>query len=241
MIREPRLLSRLLPFALAGGLLGAGVAPLAFGPKAVAAQEQSALIVDDAQTANPDLVQVEVADPNGFGVSGRTLMAPPGTTISIVAAQLGAPRFMTFDRAGNLYVTDFGRFQVLEFDRDGHYKAAFGSPGDGDGLCATTGHLGGYLRFDMPRLPTRAKDAGPLVLRLDMTLTAPISFDVYASAGDAKPVRVSEFGDPTKGSWLFDIRITPESGVTHLDIHILGAEGERTTCFHQVTVGTATT
>ncbi|MFN8591770.1 MAG: PQQ-dependent sugar dehydrogenase [Thermomicrobiales bacterium] len=105
MIREPRLLSRLLPFALAGGLLGAGVAPLAFGPKAVAAQEQSALIVDDAQTANPDLVQTEVADPNGFGISGHTLMAPPGTTISIVAAQLGAPRFMTFDRAGNLLVT----------------------------------------------------------------------------------------------------------------------------------------
>ena len=37
---------------------------------------------------------------------------------------------------GDLFVTDFGRFQVVKFDRDGHYKSAIGKPGDGPGHFA---------------------------------------------------------------------------------------------------------
>lgn len=201
----------------------------------------------DARALRRDGVQPSVLDssmpslwmPLVFNPYNRLQNIAPTMHIPLVVGMHrdGQPIYL-FDHDGHLLEYDLTSTRSLPVDAG---AIVFGSPGDGDGLCATTGHLGGYLRFDMPRLPTRAKDAGPLVLRLDMTLTAPISFDVYASAGDAKPVRVSEFGDPTKGSWLFDIRITPESGVTHLDIHILGAEGERTTCFHHVTVGTATT
>lgn len=82
-----------------------GSAPFALGNSGVSAQASSALIVDDARTANPDLVPVKVTDPNGFGVTGHTLLAPPGTTISIIGAHIGGPRFMAFDGAGNLLVT----------------------------------------------------------------------------------------------------------------------------------------
>lgn len=85
-------------------LLVGGVAMALAAPPIAAVQQGPALLVDDAQTANPDLAPVEVADPNGFGVTGRTLMAPPGTTISVVGAQLGGPRFMAFDSGGNLLV-----------------------------------------------------------------------------------------------------------------------------------------
>src|SRR5689334_4777152 len=73
------------------------------------------LIVDDAATANPDLVSVDVADPSGFGVSGRTLQAPRGSTVTVVAAGLGGPRFMTFDGAGNLLVAADGDGIVYRF------------------------------------------------------------------------------------------------------------------------------
>ena len=96
-----RRLTRIFPVML---LLLAGIAPFALGRSGAAAQDRPALIVDDAATANPDLVSVTVADPHGFGVTGRTLMAPPGTTIAVVGANLGGPRFMTFDGAGNLLV-----------------------------------------------------------------------------------------------------------------------------------------
>ncbi|HEX5499905.1 MAG TPA: PQQ-dependent sugar dehydrogenase [Thermomicrobiales bacterium] len=96
-----RRLTRIFPIVL---LLLAGVAPFALGRFGAAAQERPALVVDDAATANPDLASVTVADPHGFGVTGRTLMAPPGSAISVVGAGLGGPRFMTFDGAGNLLV-----------------------------------------------------------------------------------------------------------------------------------------
>lgn len=85
-------------------LLVVGIVPMVLGHAGDVAQERPALIVDDAATANPDLAPVAVADPNGFGISDHTLMAPPGTMISIIGAGLGAPRFMTFDSAGNLLV-----------------------------------------------------------------------------------------------------------------------------------------
>ena len=50
--------------------------------------------------------------------------------------RLDRPQNLAFDGDGNLYVTDFGRFQVVKFDRDGHFKAAVGKPGDGPGHFA---------------------------------------------------------------------------------------------------------
>ncbi len=40
------------------------------------------------------------------------------------------PSSLAIDKDGDIYVSDTGRFQILNFDRDGHYKSAFGSVGD---------------------------------------------------------------------------------------------------------------
>jgi DNA-binding beta-propeller fold protein YncE len=50
--------------------------------------------------------------------------------------RLDRPTNLAFDAEGDLYVTDFARFQVVKFDRDGHYKSAFGKSGDGPGHFA---------------------------------------------------------------------------------------------------------
>ncbi|HEU0115306.1 MAG TPA: hypothetical protein VFQ80_11545, partial [Thermomicrobiales bacterium] len=107
-----RRLTRMVPIVL---LLLAGIAPFALGRRGAAAQDRPALVVNDAATANPDLVSVAVADPRGFGVTGRALMAPRGSAISVVAAGLGGPRFMTFDGAGNLLVAAQGDGVVYRF------------------------------------------------------------------------------------------------------------------------------
>jgi glucose/arabinose dehydrogenase len=104
MSRGKLLSHRLARIAPVLGLLIAGVAPFITERPVVSAQESPALLVDDAETANPDLVEVEVDDPAGFGASGQTLQIPPGYTVSAVGAGLGDPRFMDFDDAGNLLV-----------------------------------------------------------------------------------------------------------------------------------------
>jgi sugar lactone lactonase YvrE len=50
--------------------------------------------------------------------------------------RLDRPTNLAFDSDGYLYVTDAGRFQVLKFDRDGHFKMAVGKPGDNLGHFA---------------------------------------------------------------------------------------------------------
>jgi DNA-binding beta-propeller fold protein YncE len=52
------------------------------------------------------------------------------------ADRLGRPSNLAFDAAGNLYVTDVARFQVVEFDRDGKLVRTFGRLGDGPGHFA---------------------------------------------------------------------------------------------------------
>jgi len=52
------------------------------------------------------------------------------------AERLERPTNLAFDREGYLYVTDAGKFQVLKFDRDGHFKAAIGKAGDNPGHFA---------------------------------------------------------------------------------------------------------
>jgi len=50
--------------------------------------------------------------------------------------RLDRPTNLAFDSGGYLYVTDVGRFQVIKFDRDGHFKATFGKLGDNLGHFA---------------------------------------------------------------------------------------------------------
>lgn len=49
---------------------------------------------------------------------------------------LGRPSNLAFDAAGNLYVTDVARFQVVKFDRSGALLQTFGAVGDGPGRFA---------------------------------------------------------------------------------------------------------
>jgi len=104
MSRGIPLCHRLARIAPVLGLLIGGAAPFITEHPVVAAQEGPALLVDDAESANPELVEVGLGDPAGFGVSGQVLEIQPGYTISAVAAGLGDPRFMAFDDAGNLLV-----------------------------------------------------------------------------------------------------------------------------------------
>jgi DNA-binding beta-propeller fold protein YncE len=52
------------------------------------------------------------------------------------AERLDRPTNLAFDADGHLWVTDFGRFQIIRFDRDGHFKLAVGMPGDNLGNFA---------------------------------------------------------------------------------------------------------
>jgi len=115
MSRGISLSRRLVRIASIVGLLGAGAAPLFTDRPIASAQEGPALLVDDAETANPELVEVAVGDPAGFGVSGQTVQLPPGYTVSAVGAGLGDPRFMDFDDAGNLLVGTGRQGSVYRF------------------------------------------------------------------------------------------------------------------------------
>jgi DNA-binding beta-propeller fold protein YncE len=50
--------------------------------------------------------------------------------------RIDRPTNLALDAEGYLYVTDIGRFQVVKFDRDGHFKMGFGNLGDGPGHFA---------------------------------------------------------------------------------------------------------
>ena len=81
-----------------------------------------------------------VADVTGHVV--RVFDLESGATLKTIGdkgepdQRLDRPTNLAFDREGRLYVTDFGRFQVVAYDRDGHYLSAFGKPGDGPGHFA---------------------------------------------------------------------------------------------------------
>jgi len=49
---------------------------------------------------------------------------------------LSLPTNLTFDRDGILYVSDAGRFQIVKYDRDGHYLGAIGKLGSNPGTFA---------------------------------------------------------------------------------------------------------
>ena len=81
-----------------------------------------------------------VADP-GVGLI-KVFDKATGATIKTIGdkgepvERLDRPTNLTFDRDGYLYVTDIGRFQVVKFDRDGHFKATIGKAGDNPGHFA---------------------------------------------------------------------------------------------------------
>lgn len=103
---------------LAAGLTAVLLTLLPLAVSTGLAQDGTQLLVDDAQTANPALVAVDVADPANLGVTGLTLQAPAGYEVSVIAAGLQRPRFMVFDEAGNLLVAESGAGQVLRFPYD---------------------------------------------------------------------------------------------------------------------------
>src|SRR5215212_540063 len=115
MSREIPLSRRLAGIASVLGLLIAGAAPFIADHPVVSAQEEPVLLVDDAETANSELVEVAVADPLGFGISGRTLRIPPGYSVSVVASGLDGPRFMDFDGEDNLIVGAASQGVVYRF------------------------------------------------------------------------------------------------------------------------------
>lgn len=81
-----------------------------------AAQENwPLLVVDDAQTANPDLVEVALGGGDDLDMAGRTVALPEGYEISVAAAGLARPRFMAFDDASNLLVAAAEEGAVLRF------------------------------------------------------------------------------------------------------------------------------
>jgi hypothetical protein len=50
--------------------------------------------------------------------------------------RLDRPTNLAFDREGNLYVADTGKFQIAKYDRDGHFIAIIGKVGDAPGNFA---------------------------------------------------------------------------------------------------------
>ena len=91
-------------------------------------QTAEPLVVDDAITANPDLVAVDLQIPDGFEMAPRSVNLPDGFSISLLAAGLDSPRFMANDSAGNLLVADPGAGSVYRYSAEGGVVAATSTP-----------------------------------------------------------------------------------------------------------------
>jgi glucose/arabinose dehydrogenase len=72
----------------------------------VSAQGDAPLIVDNAASANPDLVSVDLGTVGDAQAPGAQLQLPEGFTATVIASGLSAPRFMAFDQDGSLLVAD---------------------------------------------------------------------------------------------------------------------------------------
>ncbi len=83
---------------------------------AVAQEGWPLLVVNDAATANPELVPVEMEVAEGMEAPGTTVMLPPGFGIELLATGLSDPRFMAFDPQGNLLVAGRGDDAIYRYD-----------------------------------------------------------------------------------------------------------------------------
>ncbi len=117
LLRTRHSLSRSTRALLVAGLVFAGVSAPALAQSDATPEvpTESALLVDDARTANSDLVEVTIEDPAGLGADLQPLMAPEGTTVSVIAEGIDRPRFMAFDGAGNLLVGGDGAGAVYRY------------------------------------------------------------------------------------------------------------------------------
>jgi glucose/arabinose dehydrogenase len=89
-------------------------------PSAFAQQNNGAstLLADNAATASnaPDLTPINLGVPQGFSSPAtQQLWAPPGFSVSLMAAGLKQPRFMAFDAASNLLVADAGTGRIYRY------------------------------------------------------------------------------------------------------------------------------
>jgi glucose/arabinose dehydrogenase len=164
------------------------------------AQDGTQLLVDDEQTANPSLVTIVVQDPSGLGAEGFTLQAPAGYEVSIVAAGLNAPRFMTFDDAGSLLVADAGSGQVLRF------PYADGLLGEGEAIL--TG-------LDQPANVALFTDGGQEYLYVSEPQQ--ITRFAYDPAGPMGAVEPIVTGLPTGGHRTRTVRFGPD-GMMYLAV-----------------------
>lgn len=70
------------------------------------AQDAPVLVVNNEETANPELVAVDVTSAGDAESPIPRIRLPEGFAIEVVASGLQQPRFMAFDAAGNLLVAD---------------------------------------------------------------------------------------------------------------------------------------
>ncbi len=108
------------------------------------------IVVNDAETAIPNLVPNRLITPPGLPELDQTISLPPGFAISLLAAGFGAPRFMALDDAGNLLVAAQrdGAVYRIPLQANGAYEPlASPPPALISGLNAPTSLAlhGGYL------------------------------------------------------------------------------------------------
>jgi glucose/arabinose dehydrogenase len=93
-------------------------ASTAFAQSAAPSAGATAFVADNVTTAanSPDLQPITPGVPAGFGFSTQPqLFAPPGFSVSVLAAGLKQPRFMAFDPSGNLLVADLAAGAVYRY------------------------------------------------------------------------------------------------------------------------------
>ena len=202
MSRGIPLSRRLAQIASVFGLLVAGAAPFVADHPAASAQEGTVLLVDDAETANPELVEVAVADPLSFGVAGQTLRVPPGYSVSVVGGGLGGPRFMDFDANDNLIVGAARQGVVYRFP----FLEADGQLGDPEVLISGLQQPASVTLF--------TTDDGPY---LYVGETTQVSRFPYDPAGPVGTQEVVISGLPTGGHRTRTVAFGPD-GMLYLAV-----------------------
>ncbi len=101
------------------GLRGIRAQVAAAAPDGTSTSIGTAFVTDDAAVANPALAPAQLLVPPGFPQVDQTVKLPPGFSISLLAAGLRTPRFMTVDDDGNLLVAAMRAGAVYRFPVNG--------------------------------------------------------------------------------------------------------------------------